>query len=61
MIRSHDGADPEAFRDARAEAWRFALACLAENRREAKKAAPNRRPKDARERIKDARTHANCT
>ncbi len=34
MIHAFPPSEPEAFRDARAEAWRFALACLAENRRE---------------------------
>ena len=64
MIRAVPSSEPGAFRDARAEAWCFALACLAENRREMKEAAGPRQAdslEDARERIKDARTHADST
>jgi hypothetical protein len=34
MIRALSPPEPEAFRNARAEAWLFALSCLQENRRE---------------------------
>ena len=40
MIRAVPLSEPEAFRDARAEAWRFALACLAKNRRAKREGRP---------------------
>ena len=48
MIHVPSLPEPDTFRDARAEAWNYALACLAENRREEKKAVPDRRPESAK-------------
>lgn len=52
MIRdvATPSAELEAFREARAEAWRYALACLAENRCEGKEATRPGGPEDAERR-----------
>lgn len=49
----HPGAPPGAEVSALANVYRFVL--------DRKKAVPDRRPEDARERINDARTHTNST
>lgn len=63
MIRAFSPSELEAFRNARAEAWRFALACLAENRSQEKKAAGPRQAGDLEDERKNqhALTHPDCT
>ena len=49
MIRAVPPTEQESFREARAEAWRYAFICLSENRREKQEATRPGGPDDAKE------------